>query len=197
MLDYAAAAMRAKRTCCACGRVYNAESVQRDPGWEPTHPVEDRGVDIAEPALERGTQRRAPAALPGKAEEHVFERGLTKARDDVPGLGESSGALHELGPGLGVALDPGEVSVEAFGELLERSAMSVGFDSALQLAGVLLDGGFEELDLIGEVVVEQRLGNAGGLGDLTHMGRSVLSVPGPGRLQPQRGGGSFAFAGAM
>jgi hypothetical protein len=35
-LDYAPAAMRAKRTCCACGRIYDAESVQRDPGWEPT-----------------------------------------------------------------------------------------------------------------------------------------------------------------
>src|SRR5690348_7357579 len=28
--------MRAKRTCCACGRAYTAESVQRDPGWTPT-----------------------------------------------------------------------------------------------------------------------------------------------------------------
>jgi hypothetical protein len=35
-LDYAAAAMRAKRTCCACGRTYTAETVERDPGWEPT-----------------------------------------------------------------------------------------------------------------------------------------------------------------
>jgi hypothetical protein len=34
-LDYAAA-MRAKRSCYACGRVYTAETVQRDPGWEPT-----------------------------------------------------------------------------------------------------------------------------------------------------------------
>jgi hypothetical protein len=34
-LDYAAAAMRAKRSCCVCGRTCTAESVQSDPGWEP------------------------------------------------------------------------------------------------------------------------------------------------------------------
>ena len=34
-LNYAAA-MRVKRTCGACGRIYNADTVQCDPGWTPT-----------------------------------------------------------------------------------------------------------------------------------------------------------------
>jgi hypothetical protein len=35
-LDYAAAAMVARRRCYACGRFYGADVVQRDPAWAPT-----------------------------------------------------------------------------------------------------------------------------------------------------------------
>jgi hypothetical protein len=34
-IDYAAAAMAAKRVCCACARISDAERVRRDPAWEP------------------------------------------------------------------------------------------------------------------------------------------------------------------
>jgi hypothetical protein len=57
--DYAAAAMRAKRTCCACGRIYDAESVQRDPGWQGRARLRASARECFAHVLPLGRRRRS------------------------------------------------------------------------------------------------------------------------------------------
>ena len=83
-------------------------------------------------------------------------------------LGHAADALHQLAVGRLVLLDPGEEGVEAAGQRLERRQVRIRLGPARDLLGALLKRRDEEVLLAREVVVEQRLGDAGLARDASH-----------------------------
>src|SRR5205807_4869808 len=108
-------------------------------------------------APDRDAQRRAGLAPLAELGEYEIHRTLPKPLNQLAGLGERGGALHQLRPCQRVLFDPGEVGVEAVSELLERRALIPWVDQSLEFGGLLSHGGLEELDLGRKVVVQQRL----------------------------------------
>ena len=83
-------------------------------------------------------------------------------------LGHAAHALHQLAVGRLVLLDPAEEGVEAPGQRLERRQVRIGRGAARDLLGALPERRDEEVLLAREVVVEQRLRDAGLARDAGH-----------------------------
>ena len=127
-----------------------------------------RAVHEPQPAAHRGAQRgrgRRAGAMPAR----IRADGLVAhALDELAHLGDGAGAAHQLRVGGAVRLDPAQVGVELAVELLDRRQLRVGLGQRRELGRRLLQRRREIRLLAGEVVVEQRLRDAGLAGDPRH-----------------------------